>query len=280
MKKALNYLKRNKWYVVLIVILLVLAIWCYSIIDFWDYIVIAYWNNKQGQHIELATLFILIFTFLAIVWYTIETKRLRIETGKLRDVSNKALKLNYSTLIDGRIYNILEKKDDCIKFAKGNILIHKGENIIKMFLEDLKSKYILLPIENYSINSDKENCHKLFSNLLGTKYDVLRRYSILIIDFIGMIVKTKNSGLDWDTLYYSTHFNLFFDDYEIIFLFYLGITNESIAKSIEELDFIKYNVKKALLLDKRHINFYNSVMEFHKEIEKIKRGLQTNEYSL
>ena len=101
MKRVFNYLK-HKWYFVIIVLILgIIAIWVrYDIIN--NNEIGKLWNYTRGKHIELATLFVLFITFAVIWWYTLETVKLR--------------KVTTSNLFDSRFYKILEKRKELIEF--------------------------------------------------------------------------------------------------------------------------------------------------------------------
>jgi hypothetical protein len=277
MKKYWDLLKRYKWYLISFVFLFLLATFCYSLLDYWNEKIVVLWCVLKKSPVELVTIFVLFITFLAIVWYSWETRKLRIETGKLRDVSIKTLKLNNSTLLDERFYKIIENREACIKLAKEKIIIplEYGNNIFKMFLDDLQSSFTIKAEENYSVNKEKEYCHKLFTKLLVNKYESLQRYTLLMLDFFGIIGKAKLNGLDWDIQYYMSHFTLF-NDYEVIFLFYFGVGDKYLGDNIDELDILKFTLKEELLLDKRHSNFYSSIVKFNRLIEEEKQKKGTS----
>jgi len=86
--------KKRRYIAVIISILILIAVWIlYPII-------LKLWTYTNGKHIEIVSLGVLLSTFIAIVWYSIETKKLRVinEKSFYRDRFNTLIE-EYATAI-------------------------------------------------------------------------------------------------------------------------------------------------------------------------------------
>jgi len=271
MKRVFNYLK-HKWYFVIIVLILgIIAIWVrYDIIN--NNEIGKLWNYTRGKHIELATLFVLFITFAVIWWYTLETVKLR--------------KVTTSNLFDSRFYKILEKRKELIEFLNsylGEAEIQLYNNAFGKFYAYFKSVYTQTPKMLNTIEEEKDICNNSFGKIIDTQMPFMANYSYLLIEFIRFLKTVTKNKLVEEFNFYNSLYISSFSFHEIIYFFYFGIFIEENGGFIDEFKLFYNILPKHLLLNSEHIKFYNHLVENEKEIaneEEKKKGTSISEHSL
>jgi len=242
----MNNLFKNKWYFVL-GILSFLIIW------------VIIWYSYPNKHSEVATLFVLSITFLAIVIYTIETTQLK--------------RLTKSNLYDNRFYKLLEKKEEFVRYENRKLSEVESQylnNIFDKIYDEFREHYQTLT----EFNDEIDRINKVFISLFNGNYQNLVRYMLIVTDYFLFIDKIKQIKLNDEYNFYNSIFFNSCSLREVIIIFYLGIRFEEMRTLINKNELLNSNVVFSFLINKNHLDFYPHLLNEYKSVKDIENDEQ------
>ena len=203
--------------------------------------------------IGLATLCILFLTFIAIVWYSIETMKLR--------------KVNQKQNFDTNFYNLLNNYN----YIVSNLEFREHEDIRNIYKGDqfFKRFYNLFKI-NYNKSSktykdkaanEKEVCKIIYNHFYNDHPDYSNNISHYFSS-VSQILKFINDADNIDESIKEKYFKVLqscFTLHELLLLFYHGISSHCDRDTYFLLDrySLLINISVNDLIDISHLSFYS-----------------------
>jgi hypothetical protein len=245
-KSVLQYLNKNKKVIIFACIFLVLTIF-----------VLINKENIKDKDVQIYGMLIYFATFIAIVWYAIETKKLR----KLTQ-NTMSFEIYYKILNDYmEEYRALELRND-IPFEK---IIYRepvtGQNYFYTLYKSF-STYWTGKIFLNALEANETNCKEIMELYLEENSHILgiEKYTSQIYQILLYLNYLRKNDIGYYEMFRTLSINKFNID-ELHFLFYYGITNKKLIKLFNEIDIFKNIKSLKFLLNESHKNFYSSVLE-------------------
>jgi hypothetical protein len=190
---------------------------------------------------EYANFIVLFATLVSIIWYCIETAKLR--------------KINADILNDNRFNKILETRNNVIGKAKN---VHGNNDIFKDFIEKLKQKVLEKRQGEFNLEEERKFIQEEFNNLIENDFNYLTNYLFLLTNMLNHLIKIKNDLPLYEYLSHYIYFISLGTKYEFSFIFYWGICIRNIGKDMDDNKLIMFLLFDEGIFDIRHHQFYKN----------------------